>query len=66
MMSSPQGAGVWDWLSACLMMIGFTLLLGLSVYLMIALVHVDGREPPERVGERGQPDGWISRERLAS
>jgi hypothetical protein len=65
MMSSPQGAGVLDWLSACLMMIGFTMLLGLSVYLMIALVHVD-REPPEHAGERNMPDGWLSRERLAS
>lgn len=66
MMWSPQGAGVWDWFSECLMVVGFTMLLGLSVYLMIALVHVDGREPPEDVRELGTTDGTISRHRLAS
>jgi hypothetical protein len=60
-----SGASVWDWLSALLMIIGFTMLLGLSVYLMMSLVHGAAGEPPDDVSD-SRPYVFHADERIAS
>ena len=46
MMTSLHAANVWDWFSTALMMVGFAILLGLSIFLMIALVSDEGGRAP--------------------
>ena len=65
MMTSWQTASAWDWLSTALMMIGFTILLGLAAYLVFALVAGDGGRAPHDDLDRLVPsrpsadDGYI-------
>ena len=47
MMSSWHTAGVLDWLSTSLMIVGFTIMLGLVCYLVFALIAGDGGRAPE-------------------
>ena len=65
MMWSSPGVSVWDWLSTGLMIVGFTMLLGLSFYLTTCLVRVEAPEPPEDIADR-IPVGVRVDERIAS
>jgi hypothetical protein len=65
MMWSSHGAGVLDWFLSCLMIVGFTMLLGLSVYLTMSLLHVERPEPPDEVSDRW-PFGLRPDQRIAS
>lgn len=69
MMTSWHTARVWDWLSASLMIVGFTIMLGLACYLVYALVAGDGGRAPEddrdlltpgEAAEDTRFEGWIT------
>jgi hypothetical protein len=69
MMTSWHTASVWDWLSASLMIVGFTIMLCLASYLVYALVAGDGGRAPEDDRDLLTPDepaadarfeGWIT------
>jgi len=55
MMSSMHGASVWDWLSAALMMVGFVILMGLAIYLMVALASGNDNRAPGNNRDRLVP-----------
>jgi len=65
MMGSSPGVSVWDWFSTCLMIVGFTMLLGLSVYLTTCLVHAQAPEPPDEFADL-RPFALHVKERIAS
>jgi hypothetical protein len=65
MMGSSPGGSMWDWFSACLMILGFTMLLGLSVYLTSCLLHIATPEPPDEFADH-RPASLCSDERIAS
>jgi hypothetical protein len=44
-------ANVWDWFSTSLMMVGFSILLGLGAYLVLCLVSAVGGDAPDDIFE---------------
>ena len=65
MIESLPSASVWDWFSTCLMIVGFTMLLVLSVYLTMCLLSVEAPEPRDEAADR-LPLGWHTHEPIAS